>query len=281
MYFSLGPNKVKTNFIDLYCRNDALTGLTRDNCFNKIKSSYINIISEYIPIEISGLDEDVPFLKVNDSERCIKLCKEYNLSRLDDLSQTDIIKKSTYDVSEREMIKYLEALEYIKNQSKELYEVFSLVINVIFFMRSQEASGGSTSGLPGVIWVNPKSHWSIEDRAEFLIHEMTHNLLFIEEIIRGLYSYDDMYREENWTRSAVLNKFRPLDKSFHSAVVGTELLLYRNEFNLEQNKYCAHPPTDKLLSQTYDSLESCLNSHLLSKRGREILGACKKELEGI
>lgn len=132
MYFSLGSNKVKTNFIDLYCRSYALADLTKDNCFNKIKSSYINIISNYIPIELTGIGEDVPFLRVNDGERCIKLCEEYNLSRLDDLSQTDIIKNSTYDVSDRAMMQYLEALDYIKNQSKDLYEVFSLVINVIF-----------------------------------------------------------------------------------------------------------------------------------------------------
>jgi hypothetical protein len=135
--------------------------------------------------------------------------------------------------------------------------------------------------MPGVIWVNPKPHWCIKNRVEFLIHELTHNLLFIEEIIRDLYSYKNMYKKEYWTRSAVLNKSRPLDKSFHSAVVGTEIILFRNNYSAQPDNYYAHPPTQALIQQTLYSLESCLASPLLKPRGKEILESCLNKLEAI
>ena len=281
MYFSLGSNTVKKNFLDLYSRKNDINGLTQENAKQRLKDSYIQTISQFIPIGLDNITEKNQILKVNEPNLCSELSTGYNLSKLDDLSQSDIISNSTCNVTSEEMADYLLSLDYLKELSPDLHEVFELAINVIFFMRSDQASGGSTSGMSGVIWVNPKTHWCINNRVEFLVHELTHNLLFIEELIRGLYSYENMYKEENWTRSAVLNKFRPLDKSYHSAVVGTELLLFRHELSIVPEEYCAHPPTEQLLAQTLSSIQSCLGSHLLKPRGKEILEVCNAKLEKI
>ncbi|CAH6865393.1 conserved hypothetical protein [Vibrio chagasii] len=281
MYFSLGSNTVKKNFLDLYSRKNDINGLTQENAKQRLKDSYIQTISQFIPIGLDNISENNQILKVNEPNLCSELSTGYNLSKLDDLSQSDIISNSTCNVTSEEMADYLLSLDYLKELSPDLHEVLELAINVIFFMRSDQASGGSTSGMPGVIWVNPKTHWCINNRVEFLVHELTHNLLFIEELIRGLYSYENMYKEENWTRSAVLNKSRPLDKSYHSAVVGTELLLFRHELSIVPEEFCAHPPTEQLLAQTLTSIQSCLESHLLKPRGKEILEVCNAKLEKI
>lgn len=281
MYFSLGSNAVKKNFIDLYSRKNRIDLLSQKNANRLLKNVYLKTIKKFIPIDLDKICDENPILKINDPFLCDALSSGYNLSRLDDLSQSDVIINAACDVSSDEMNIYLQSLDFIKEISEDLSEVFELAINVIFFMRSDKASGGSTSGMPGVIWVNPKPHWCVKNRAEFLIHELTHNLLFLEEIIRALYSYDGMKKEEKWTRSAVLNKSRPLDKSFHSAVVGTEILLYRHQFSITPDQYCAHPPTAQLLKQTICSLHSCLASSLLKPRGQEILEICLKKLEAI
>lgn len=279
MYFSLGSKEIKKNFLHLYSNNYNFREINEESAFSELKKGYVSILKPVMPIDISSVNELKPIIFTNNVTKCKKMSEGYNISRLNDLDQSDIIKKSTYDVTHDDMNQYHIAIKKIQDLSPDLHQIFTLAINIVFFMKSNEASGGSTSGLPGVIWINPKSHWTLENKVEFLLHELTHNLLFIDEVIHGLYSYDNMYQEKYWTTSAVLAKKRPLDKSFHSAVVATELLLFRKTFNFIPKNFLAHPPTKLLIERTLTSLESCLRSPLLKERGEMILNQCLIRLE--
>jgi hypothetical protein len=104
-------------------------------------------------------------------------------------------------------------------------------------------------------------------------------LLFIDEFVHGLFEYDDMADNKNWVFSAVLAKSRPLDKAFHSAVVATEVLLFRQIAKQHPNSPCAHPKTAKLLEQTRRSIEECRESVLMKPRARYLLERCATSLK--
>jgi hypothetical protein len=138
-------------------------------------------------------------------------------------------------------------------------ELIHLVIHTIFTFPSKLAGGGSTSAAIGCIWVDIRSHWKEQDVLEFLIHETTHNLVFIDEICYSHYtSYQEIAKKENFARSAILNKPRPLDKVFHSILVSTEVLSFRQEHFGHPDKPCLHPPTHILFDQTNQSIDSIM-----------------------
>ena len=185
---------------------------------------------------------------------------------LDDMDQGTVI-VDRFDEALLEKVKsYTGQLAVILERDYSLRAVFDLTINYVFVMPSDTASGGSSNALPGVIWINPRDRWDDIDRQELFVHELTHNLLFVDELVHGLFDYGPMPNKENWTYSAVLAKKRPLDKAFHSAVVAAEVLLYRHTFKQHPDNPGAHPPTDILLRQTQTSLEECRASPLLLPR---------------
>ena len=86
MYFSLGSNAVKKNFLDLYSRKNDINNLSQDNAKQSLKNSYIQTISQFIPIALDNITNRNQILKVNDPNLCSQLSTGYNLSKLDDLS---------------------------------------------------------------------------------------------------------------------------------------------------------------------------------------------------
>ncbi len=174
----------------------------------------------------------------------------------------------------------------LKAVDAQLFYLFSLAINIIFSGPSVLASGGSSSGAIGCIWINPRENWSEQDFMEFFIHEMTHNLLFIDEYCHHHYQgYSEMFLESNYAFSAILSKKRPLDKVFHSILVSTEVLLARNELVGHPETPKLHPPTSIMLDKVFKSisfLEETKNVYaLLNDRGRELISLCKEHLHGI
>lgn len=168
----------------------------------------------------------------------------------------------------------------------DYYEVIDLVIHTIFSAKSELAGGGSTSAAIGCIWIDARSNWSDQDILEFLIHETTHNLIFLDELCYIHYlSYADIAKKENFAWSAILNKPRPLDKVFHSILVSTEVLLFREQYIGHPSHPHLHPPSEVLLSQTLRSIEYLAeNSSLsafLAPRGITLLGKCARSINSI
>jgi hypothetical protein len=174
----------------------------------------------------------------------------------------------------------------MKEINAEFYQLLNLTINTIFSAPSKLAGGGSTSAAIGCIWVNLRPHWKSEDVLEFLVHETTHNLVFLDELYYSHYSnYAMLSKEENFSWSAILNKQRPLDKVFHSIVVSTEVLLFREHYLGHLDHSCLHPTTDIMLEQTKNSI-SYRNQKphlkiLLTKRANQLLEICQEKIQQI
>lgn len=148
------------------------------------------------------------------------------------------------------------ALELMEKLDPELHQIFSDYIHTLFYHRSEDSGGGSVSSLVGVIWCCNRQDWSTWDVLEFLVHELTHNLVFLDEYYHV--HYQDLAKvgqRENYALSAVLKTMRPLDKVFHSLVVGYEVLELRRRFNDPVDPK-AHPPTQILIQQCLQTVES-------------------------
>lgn len=193
-------------------------------------------------------------------------------SVLDDRGQTEAMGEAI--ATERKLLMRAsieEGLAHIEGHAPELRQVFDLAIQTMFFFDSPTMSGGTNSEAVGVIWVNIKPHWSVPDVAEFLIHELTHTLIFIDELVHRHFHYASIAREENYALSAILGIRRPLDKVFHSIVVAHEILTAREQF-LGDIATRVHPPSEVLRQRLLESLDSVHQlenvDELLTERGR-------------
>ena len=222
---------------------------------------------------------------VNDVSMEDRLADLYRLdSYSNDRDQSSLIGES-FQGSTRERQKYLlkEAMEKMEKEMPEVYSLFQLSIDALFLRNGERAGGGSTSGAIGIIWINSRNHWNVQDLVELLVHELAHHLLFIDEL-RYLHfrDYNLLLKKENFAQSAILHQKRPVDKVFHSIVVAVEVLETRKKHFPESRKGHVHPPSDRLLNQTFEALESLRSlsnyGSLLTDRGQLIMQECSHAL---
>jgi hypothetical protein len=177
-----------------------------------------------------------------------------------------------------------QGLSELREVDPSFCDLFELAINTIFMAPSKLAGGGSTSGAIGCIWVNIRPTWADQDILEFFVHEGTHNLVFLDELIYQHYrNYADLTLTQNYSWSAILNKPRPLDKVFHSILVSTEVLLFRNDRIGHPDQPRLHPPTKIMLQQTHKSIALIMDSNrirsLLTDRALYLLDLCRISLQ--
>ncbi|MFU1926759.1 aKG-HExxH-type peptide beta-hydroxylase [Bordetella hinzii] len=138
------------------------------------------------------------------------------------------------------------------------HALFELLISDIVLLPSTQANGGSTSDALGVIWANPSPSWRPLDTLEFLVHELTHQCMFIDEICNQHYDYSKIVNKDYWTTSAILNRPRPADKVLHSIVVSTEILLLRERILGHPASPRCHPPTTLMRLQVGRAIDELL-----------------------
>jgi hypothetical protein len=169
------------------------------------------------------------------------------------------------------------ALFYMYSKRPIVHEIFTLIFHAIFFRYASKSNGGSVSTAIGVLWANNNPSWSPHDTTEFLIHELTHQLMFIDDLCHPHYvDRDNLKLPYNLSRSAILNQARSIDKVLHSIVVLTEIIVCRRTWLGEPNIPRLHESTETLCIRVRESIQDIYNfsEHLLTKRGKEILRKC-------
>lgn len=272
----IGKEKIVANLISLsYPFNT-----TKDHSFAGLKKAYKGFLQHIQPDIPKGSKDAVEFVK--DPHLTNKLMAIFDeKSRLDDFDEV-FSQAAPQGVNLEELENHYLSL---KDYDETLFNVFSLVVNLIFTSPSGLAGGGSSSGAVGCIWVNPRPNWTKQDFLEFFIHELTHNLVFLDEYRFHHYTdYSQILSESNFTISAILSKKRPLDKVFHSIIVSTEILLSRNDLG-HPSAPKLHPKSATLLEKTMRSIESLENFaecySLLTARGKELITLCKERLKNM
>lgn len=120
-----------------------------------------------------------------------------------------------------------DALEHLRKTHPELARIVDLLVTDIVVLNSRSKGGGSASHLPGLVVMSPGVMWTVDDYAETIVHEATHLLLFVLDMVYGLYTMPASRLDQPacYVVSAVkVGVPRPLDKALHSAVVAVPLM---------------------------------------------------------
>lgn len=284
MFRLIGIQEIIKNLIRLTQRH-----LKKDLNKNSLQKAYRSFLREAQPA-VPKPDCITPaFLSFpNEIQALLEAFKEDSI--LDDFEEVFETPDSQFRSEPIEKVKRAYGL---MREINPLYaDIIDLTIHTIFSTPSKLAGGGSTSAAIGCIWIDSRPHWNDQDILEFLVHETTHNLVFLDELCFTHYSsYPDIAKKENFAWSAILNIPRPLDKVFHSILVSTEVLVFRELYIGHPEKPYLHPPTNILLSQALSSLQylhenSYLNpllttrAHTLLKGCEEILSTIKEQIGG-
>lgn len=176
------------------------------------------------------------------------------------------------------------ALIELLSLSDDLKFIFALTIHSIFIQSSKPdkgilgSYGGSSSGSIGTIWLSVIDKIEKIDLMEMYVHELTHHLLFIDELNHPQFNYREIISPENFALSAILKKKRPLDKVVHSIVVGTELLCARYKYLNNHLPTLVHPSTKQLQLDTIAAIKSVCElrniDDLITRHMREIVNEC-------
>ncbi|NBW80644.1 hypothetical protein EBR21_02715 [bacterium] len=214
-------------------------------------------------------------------------------SELNDLGQDTAIDTS-FSPQERtfKLYQLRVALDLLKTLDPNLSEIFHVVISCLFTSSSRIAGGGTSSATPGVIWANLRSHWSSWDVVEFLVHELTHNILFFDEFSELHYlDHSKLADPATFAQSAILKRNRPLDKVFHSIMVGIAVLNLRANTVLQCHSAGSklvmttgiHPDSLTLIGQIRAAIASVDENRkalrLLSGRGLDLLNRARRRIE--
>ncbi|WP_323837558.1 aKG-HExxH-type peptide beta-hydroxylase [Photorhabdus africana] len=242
-----------------------------------LRPFYLKFIQKHQPYQPVNVGEDII---VVDDEKINALKNAYQPGELDDLNQLKMIGGRHSAERYRELSELVrKGYIQLSSSNADIKLIFDLVIHTIFFRQSTNelsasSFGGSSSTAIGSIWISGHGNLTSHDVAEFLLHELTHHLLFIDERCHEQFNYQEIIKPENYSMSALLGKRRPLDKVVHSILVSHEILNARRNY-LESDMVTIHPATDVLKRNTINSIAETLAmknlDNLVTKRTRDFL----------
>jgi hypothetical protein len=119
------------------------------------------------------------------------------------------------------------ALEILRAYDPSLAEAAVKLNSWFLFARKPGVIGGSSGGMMGLVWLNPPIEWDDVDHAESLLHETTHQALFLDDLLHKLFarSIASMDSDPDATvTSAIRRTRRRFDLAFHAACVAAELV---------------------------------------------------------
>lgn len=278
IYFTSVQENI-SNFIAL---GKAADPAARIGGFTDLKKAYQAYIAKYQPVALLAGELPGRALLVTDAAAAEQLSSIYReKSTLNDLAQESMIDLHSPTLAGcAENI--AKALEKMQQLDPALHDIFNLTTNYYFIAASKTAGGGSSSGGLGVLWINPRKRWLEQDYLEFLVHEMTHSLLFVDERRYGHYSqYDKMFDPSTFAFSSILNKQRPLDKVLHSLFVAINVLEFRKKHFGYDATPNLHPPSTKIEESIRQTLESVLplEKEYLQPRMRELLARARTHMQ--
>ena len=241
MYYLLGIQEVIKPILTLskpYLKaNEKITPENLQLAFRKylIKNQYLKEKSDESPFILTAENKIEDYLKVLEVETLLKPKANISLSRY---------------------IKYLN--EFIETQESTLVSIFKLLVHKVIFTNNAKHSGcASSQKAIGVIWIQPENHWTKQDLYEAIIHEMTHTIINIDELVYGHYKDKNLIQRDKttWVNSAIRDEKRPLDAVLHSILVSIEIYLFRKNRSGYSDEFTLHPSTEQLVIQTSNSLK--------------------------
>ncbi len=219
---------------------------------NKLQNNAIPTSKEYITIEENSNHDILHYLSTE------KTADLYSL-------------KDNLEIKE----KINKALDLLKHLNPNLYTLIYKLVGTIIFSKSGDFSSATAPTHLGIIFLNPNESWEIVDYAESIYHEFIHLSIFLEDMIHNLFNSNEVQ-----VKSVIRGVHRPLDKSFHAAIVsiGIMHLYYMTGDVKKQFQYMGE------LNDAVNELTQV--DTYLDNKGKELLENMKlfsntKDFEGI
>lgn len=230
------------------------------NSISEIRQVYLNFLDKHQRGIASNRADDI-FTIDRDVEDGLRAA--FQDGHLNDLGQANIVGDVYCDTeARRKKMLARRALIDLFELDADFAIVFALAIHSVFVRPSRPAPGrlgthgGSSSASIGAIWLTVDDKISLIDLQEMYVHELTHHLLFIDELNNPQFNYKEIAKPENYARSAILRRNRPLDKVVHSIVVASEILLARTRFIKNKLRTGIHPCSENLAKDTLEAIAS-------------------------
>jgi hypothetical protein len=246
-----------------------------------LKRAYMRLLREVQPTVPRSAGIEIEY--VRSGEKLRQLVEVFNRESFLDDTPYELATGGTRD----DLFDRLDdCLAEFASADPELRLLFELAVTSVFVARCGTAGGGTTSGAAGVLWLDPRDSWGQRDWLEFLIHELTHLLLFVDEWRYTHYaSRKVIVSRDTFARSAIRGIYRPLDKVFHSIVVATEVLLARDAWLGHEGDFVLHPPTPELRESVLESIASVRDvtdyQDRFSPHAIELMDRCKGRLDSL
>jgi len=129
------------------------------------------------------------------------------------------------------------ALEILRTYDPALADAAVKLNSWFLFARKPGVIGGSSGGMMGLVWLNPPVEWDDVDHAESLLHETTHQAIFLDDLLHKLFarSIASMDSDPDATvTSAIRRTRRRFDLAFHAACVAVELVGLHEHLGLSE-----------------------------------------------
>ncbi len=118
---------------------------------------------------------------------------------------------------------------FLKRVNPQALGLLDLLIAEIAVFQVERPEAGSHSAAIGFLWLNVRAISSAESLAELVFHEVLHNVVFLEDMVRGLMPEMELLeREDTRAYSAVRQTSRYFDSAFHAACVAAGMMWFHH-----------------------------------------------------
>jgi hypothetical protein len=167
------------------------------------------------------------------------------------------------------------ALHVLRDCDRGFEAAVRLLVGCLLFSSGAQVAGGaSSSDVLGVIWLQPGADWLPLTFAESILHETTHQAVFLDDRVNGLFA-DELLEQMGaeaglvtsavWPYNATEKTRRPYDRAFHAACVAATLTEFFERLGQPEraDQFCW--PIPQTLSELAD------RQRFLTPHGVEIL----------
>jgi HEXXH motif-containing protein len=244
-----------------------------------VKSDFIGGLNRAQSTIIRSLDDDI-YLEFDNPGLVTRLLERTVFS-------PDEVAEGAHLFSSRERSQVTNLVDAAKDllsrEIPNLYYLITQVIGSVAAYRIPQRDGGSVSCNIGLIWLSPRTDWTVEYCGEMLVHEFIHNSVFLEDMVRGIMPTPELLEQDDaLSISAIRQTRRPYDKAFHSACVAAGIMYYYHAIGRDFDAQRHFAPLERTIENLHESDKAVKRSgcDLLTKNGRDIVNELRRFITG-
>ena len=277
MYRLLSPQIIVDNIVTLV---SPLIDWKKNINADVIKKAYRQLLSKLQP-HCTRINDEQLFYSDAQTEHLFDayFTNEATELKVDRVYTDDVL----YPIAEKRKQALENALLQLEKTDPGFPDLFRLIINTVFCTPSKRLGGTSVNPrYIGVICAYNDMCSEEKTIPESLMHEFTHNALFLDELRYGHYDYEKMSDEKALIQIRTDTYAFPISfhRCLHSLFVNAEVLLVRDAYVGHQPLISQHLSSQEIVSRAKVYIESTEKNPdaqmVMTERSRMLFDICKK-----